>query len=112
MVPTMKQGGCGAFSLLASLVPRFAQKWYRACESKDWSQAEAMKNEFDRCMDALYWPLSRRGYTDVAVDKALIDCFGFLKSGDPRPPLKPVSGKDRAWAREQIRQERYFQDCS
>ena len=42
-----------------------------------------MQVEFDRCMDQIYWPLSRRGYTDVAVDKALIEAFGFLQSSDP-----------------------------
>ncbi len=69
-----------------------------------------MQVEFDRCMDQLYWPLSRRGYTDVAVDKALIEGFGFLRSSAPRPPLKPVSERTRDGARELIRSEGYFRN--
>ena len=110
MVPTMKTGGYGAFSLLTSLAPRFAQSWYQACAKKEWNRAEKMKTEFDNCMDSLYWPLSRRGYTDVAVDKALIECFGFLKSSRPRPPLTAVSENDKEWAKELIRTKGYFLD--
>ena len=108
MVRSMKQGGHGAFSLLTSLAPRFARSWHQACKSGEWDRAEAMQVEFERCMDQLYWPVSRRGYTDVAVDKALIEAFGFLQSSAPRPPLKPVSEAEKEWAREVIQSEGYF----
>ena len=110
MVASMKQGGYGAFSLLTSLAPGFAQAWYQACKAGEWERAEEMQVEFDGCMDRLYWPLSRRGYTDVAVDKALIEAFGFLQSSAPRPPLKPVSEPEKEWARELIQSEGYFRD--
>lgn len=109
MVRSMKLGGYGAFSLMTSLAPQFVLRWFEACEAQDWQKAEAMDQELDRFMDTLYWPLSRRGYTDVAVDKSLIGCFGFLRSSDPRPPLRPLSAEDKKWAASQIEREGYFE---
>ena len=108
MVRSMKLGGYGAFSLMTSLAPQFVLRWFEACEAQDWQKAEAMDQELDRFMDTLYWPLSRRGYTDVAVDKSLIGCFGFLRSSDPRPPLRPMSAEDKKWAASQIERGRVF----
>ena len=110
LVPAMKVGGYGAFSLLTSLAPRFALRWFEACESEDWTVAEAMEEEFNRFVNDLYLPLSQRSYTYVAVDKAMIDCFGFLTAGNPRPPLKPVSLEDKRWLAERIEEGRYFQE--
>ena len=111
LVRCMKQGGYGSFSLLTSLAPEFASRWVETCKSQDWMKAEDMDKEFQRFMDDLYWPLSRKGYSDVAVDKALVECFEFLKSSDPRPPLKPVSQEDKEWAASQIASEGYFRTC-
>ncbi len=108
MVRSMRSGGYGAFSLMTSLSPEFMLGWLQTCEAQDWEKAEAMDRELQRFMDTLYWPLSRKGYTDVAVDKALIGCFGFLRSSDPRPPLQPLSSEDKKWAAGQIEKEGYF----
>ena len=108
MVRSMKLGGYGAFSLVTSLAPQFVKQWFQACDAQDWGKAEVMDQELERFMDTLYWPLSRRGYTDVAVDKALVECFGFLRSSDPRPPLRPLSAEDKEWAVGQIDKEEYF----
>jgi len=110
LVPTMKAGGHGAFSLLTSFSPRYALRFFEACESGNWNLAEAMEQEWKKFVDNVYLPLSRRGYSDIAVDKALIDCFGVLVAGSPRSPLMPVSFSDQRWAAKEIERERYFQN--
>jgi dihydrodipicolinate synthase/N-acetylneuraminate lyase len=112
LVRAMKLGGYGSFSLITSFSPKFALRWFEACAAGNWQRAEAMDEEWTRFMDRVYMPISRRGYSDVAVDKALIDCFGVLTAGDPRSPLNPVSREDRDWATEQISRQQYFQSLA
>jgi hypothetical protein len=61
-------------------------------------------------MELAYVPLSKRGYSDVAMDKACIDGFGVLNAGPPRGPLHGVSPSDQAWILDQIRREHFFCD--
>lgn len=110
LVRGMKTGGYGSFSLVTSFSPCFAIRWFDACESGDWDTARAMDSEFQNLMEEVYLPLSRRGYSDVATDKAIIDCFGVLRAGPPRPPLMPVSSEDRQWAQQRINEKGYFQN--
>jgi len=112
LVSAMKTGGYGSFSLLTSLSPGFALRWYEACISKEWATAEAMSDEFQRFMAQLYMPLGARGYNDIAVDKALIDCFGFLEAGPPRPPIMRVSSPDREWAAACLEKHRFFRNTA
>lgn len=110
LVPAMQSGaGHGSFSLVTSFSPRFALHFFRSCETGDWEQARKMEAEWKRFVECVYMPLSRKGYSDVALDKVFVDCFGVLKAGAPRRPLRPVSPSDREWAREQIQHGRYFQ---
>ena len=109
LVRAMKTGGHGSFALITSFSPRFAVRWFAACETSDWDTAQAMDSEFQSMIEEVYMPLSRRGYSDVAVDKALVDCFGVLRAGPPRAPLMPVSAKDQEWAEKKIAETKYFQ---
>ena len=109
LVWAMRAGGWGVFSLVTSFSPRFALGWYEACRAEDWERAERMDREFRDFMDEVYWPLSRRGYSDIAVDKALVDCFGVLKAGDPLPPLQAVDPLDREWAARKIAEHGFFE---
>jgi dihydrodipicolinate synthase/N-acetylneuraminate lyase len=108
LLPAMRAGGHGSFSLVTSLSPAFALRFFRECDTRNWEQAGRMDAEWRRFIDLVYVPLSQRGYSDISVDKACIDCFGVLKAGAPRKPLHSVSSADQDWIREQICRERYF----
>jgi dihydrodipicolinate synthase/N-acetylneuraminate lyase len=108
LLPAMRSGGHGSFSLVTSLSPSFALRFFRECDTGNWEQAAKMDAEWKRFIDDLYVPLSQRGYSDIALDKAFIDGFGVLKAGAPRKPLQAVSAADQEWIRDQLDRGRFF----
>jgi dihydrodipicolinate synthase/N-acetylneuraminate lyase len=108
LLPAMRSGGHGSFSLVTSLSPAFALRFFEECDRGHWAQAERMDAEWKRFIDSVYMPLSRQGYSDIALDKACIDCFAVLKAGAPRQPLRAVSEADKAWIRDELRRGRYL----
>jgi len=90
LVPSMMLGGKGAFSILVCLSPRFALEMYAACLQGDWEKALRMQNDCNRFFNAVYEPLMTQGYSDPAIDKALMNAFGFVPGGVTRPPLLAV----------------------
>jgi 4-hydroxy-tetrahydrodipicolinate synthase len=113
LLPAMESGsGHGSFSLLTSFSPRFALRFFDLCDRGSYDLARTMDAEWKQFIDNVYMPLSRKGYSDIALDKAFVDCFGVLTAGPPRRPLRPVSPDDKEWALEQIGLRRYLQDAS
>jgi dihydrodipicolinate synthase/N-acetylneuraminate lyase len=90
LVPAMMLGGKGAFSAIVCLSPRFALEIYGACMQKDWERALQLQHQCNRFFKEVYEPLQARGYADPAIDKALMNAFGFVPGGEPRAPLSPV----------------------
>ena len=90
LVPAMMLGGKGAFSLIVCLAPRFILQIYEACRQGDWERAMGMQHECNRFLQEVYVPLQAQGYSDPAIDKALMNAFEFVPGREQRPPLLPV----------------------
>jgi 4-hydroxy-tetrahydrodipicolinate synthase len=86
----MSYGGSGLFSAIGSMSPNFVLTWYKACIQQEWSTAHQMQSQYNRFLSEVYLPISRQGYADLAIDKALVGVCGFLFSSHPRPPVTSV----------------------
>ena len=75
---------------MVCLSPRFALEIYGACMQKDWERALQFQHQCNRFFKEVYEPLQAQGYADPAIDKALMNAFGFVPGGVPRPPLLAV----------------------
>ena len=90
LVPAMRLGGKGVFSLLVCLSPQVALDLYNACDQEDWRTAFTLHEQLDKFWEVVYKPLHEQGYADPAIDKVLANVFGFVPGGETRPPLKSV----------------------
>jgi 4-hydroxy-tetrahydrodipicolinate synthase len=90
LVPAMMLGGKGAFSAIICLSPSYALEIYKACLEQDWERALRLQQECNRFFKEVYEPLQAKGYADPAIDKALMNAFGYVPGGETRPPLLPV----------------------
>ena len=90
LVPAMMLGGKGAFSVIVCLAPHFALEMYQTCLRGDWERALSMQHECNRFFQAVYQPLQGQGYSDPAIDKALMNAFELVPGGHLRPPLQAV----------------------
>lgn len=88
--PAMQYGSVGVFSAISAMSPTYVLKWYEACAQGDWTAAQQFQQQYNQFLSEVYLPLSRKGYADLAIDKALVGIGGYLKSSAPRPPISSV----------------------
>jgi 4-hydroxy-tetrahydrodipicolinate synthase len=91
VVPTLKLGAKGIFSMAAAMIPRYIVQIYQACDKGQWDKAERMVDrwqEMNRRMAGFDWG----GHTGSGLCqfKATVNAFGSLRCGINRRPFISV----------------------
>ena len=105
MVPTMMLGARGVFSALVCLCPPVALELYGLCIDGDWDGAVRLHHQLERFWHTAYEPLTERGYADPAIDKAMMNAFGFVPGGTTRSPIRPVTREEEREIRRLVKAE-------
>ena len=90
VVPTMKLGARGIFSMSAAMCPRFMLEMHAACTSGDWEKGTRMQFRLQDAWRQLDGLDILRGYHSIARFKATVNAFGVLKCGVTRRPFIAV----------------------
>ena len=105
VVPTMRLGAKGVFSMSAAMCPGFMLEMHAACARGDWEQATRMQFRLRDVWRQLDGFDALRGYHSIARFKATVNAFGFLKCGVTRRPFIPVPDPVQELLTEFVRRE-------
>lgn len=90
ILPTLKLGARGIFSMAASMIPHFIVELYQACRKGQWDKAVKMQMEWEAMQRRVGGHEALEGYNGVARFKAVVNAFGYLRCGYSRRPLISV----------------------
>jgi len=117
LVELFRQGAVGVGSLQVCYMPHIVQKVLDLCSQERFVEAERVLAPFTELVGRLkmgygqphVFPIDLprwADYSNTARHKALVDAFGFLHVGPPRPPAIPVPDALQSRLQEFL-QERY-----
>ena len=90
ILPTLKLGARGIFSMAASMIHHFIVELYQACRKGQWDKAGKMQTEWEAMQRRIGSHEALQGYNGVARFKAIVNAFGYLRCGYSRRPLISV----------------------
>ncbi|MFX0096031.1 MAG: dihydrodipicolinate synthase family protein [Candidatus Hodarchaeota archaeon] len=95
LVPTMMWNGKGTFSEYLPLNPTLILETYRACERKDWDNAQKLHFQLVEQRNYVLnaFEYYNPNYNWFCALKAAINAFGFINAGYPHRPYLPLPAK-------------------
>ena len=96
----MQLGVKGTYTTIPLLNPRLTLDYWRLCESAQWQEAIAMAQRLLHWFHVVVRPLSAKGYSDPAIDKAFTELGGWLPGNRRvRKPYQALTDEDMAQLR-------------
>lgn len=91
VVPTLRLGARGIFSMAATMVPRWMAQVFELCKKGRYDKADQMMARVDD-MNRKLWGFEGMGdkYTGICGFKAFVNAFGVLRCGINRRPFISV----------------------
>jgi 4-hydroxy-tetrahydrodipicolinate synthase len=101
VIPTLKMGARGFFTMIGAGIPHFIVELYQTCKKGQWDKAQKMVDRWQEMARDIASQPFLHGY-GLGGHKAKINAFGFLRCGYMRRPFISVPKENEAKLAEYI----------